>query len=90
MIMIKCDIEGKVTELYSEGNYLYLYNILEKITKELESEGIFMINEVISDQPMGGVSREFATKENGWEFVYAIAGGWVSGMTTINPDDLND
>lgn len=70
MILIKYDRHGNLYDLESTGDYNFLLGRLLSISKELELNGIMLIDTRVSEN----LTRmdEFASVENGWECVLVI------------------
>lgn len=80
MILIKCDKNG-ISEIGNNDSYFYLLEKLEKITEELESNGIMLVDVEVSG--VNSRTHVFASIENGWECVYIIASGYVGNVTGL-------
>jgi len=81
MILLKYNKNSFVTELAYSDEYSYLVDMLENLTEELESKGIFLIKDITT----GNLSRilEFSSIENGWECALMIVHGYVKTLKKI-------
>jgi len=73
MILVKYDKYGSVSTLGESDDYGYLFDLLEVISNEYESIGMMCISKEVRNDLT--TVYEFATEEDGWEFVYMITHG---------------
>jgi len=73
--------QGNPITVISEGNPREIFKKFDDLTKELELQNIFMVNEIKITK--NSFLREFATKKDGWVFTLMTAGDLIENTEVI-------